>query len=288
MANEIVKYNNWLNNLTLTNFNAAELDLLMSICAKLKERGEEELTFTFREIRELSNYWSTSNMQLAKDLDSTNDKLGHVTCRIETERFIIKFVLFTTFIIDKEEHLLNISVNPKFSFVLNALTNNFTRFELSEFVTLDGKYPKRLYMLLKQFRSTGKMHVSLEDFRRRMDIPKSYKNRDVMEKVIKPSIKELEKNFPRLSVSTQKAHRRGAPVTGYVFTFSKEVTVESKEIPAKGKKKNTLSKAARNPKIHNFEEREYTDRQKELMEKIFCGYATEDEKNEYGRLINNR
>lgn len=51
---------------------------------------------------------------------------------------------------------LEIEVNPKFEYIVNELTKNFTGFKLEEFIALSGKYTKTLYRLLKQFRKTGK------------------------------------------------------------------------------------------------------------------------------------
>ena len=268
MANEIVKYDNYLNNISLSGFSPAELDLLMALCARVKEHGTDELTFSFTEIRELSNFWSTSNEILARKLDSTNDKLSRIVCRIETEKYIIHFVLFTTFVIDKEKRSLIVSVNTKFSFVLNELSKNFTRFELREFVHLDGKYQKHLYRLLKQYRSTGVYEVRLEDFRRKMDIPKSYKNLDVTEKVVKPSVKGLEKAFPGLSFEVQRGKTRGNPVIGYVFRFRREKTASRnspirKQISGE-KMEKPVKKSSKSP-FYNFEQRVYDYEELERM-----------------------
>ncbi len=268
MANEIVKYDNYLNNLSLSGFSPAELDLLMALCARVKEHGTNELSFSFPEIRELSNFWSTSNEILAQKLDSTNDKLSRIVCRIETEKYIIRFVLFTTFVIDKEKRMLIVSVNPKFAFVLNELSKNFTRFELREFVHLDGKYQKHLYRLLKQYRSTGIFEIRMEDFRRKMDIPKSYKNLDVTEKVIKPSVKGLEKAFPELTFEVQRGKTRGNPVIGYVFRFRREKT-SSMNASRRKKMSGEVGKGAvknqSRGSFFDFEQREYDYEELERM-----------------------
>ena len=55
VMNEIVKYNNNFNNIGLRNFNANELDILMAICSRMREKGEEEITFHFDKLKKLSN-----------------------------------------------------------------------------------------------------------------------------------------------------------------------------------------------------------------------------------------
>ena len=48
-----------------------------------------------------------------------------------------------------------VAVNPRFSFLLNDLTSQFTRFELAEFTALKSSYAKETYRRLKQYRQTG-------------------------------------------------------------------------------------------------------------------------------------
>lgn len=52
-------------------------------------------------------------------------------------------------------------MNSRFSFLLNDLTSQFTRFELAEFTALRSSYDKECYRRLKQYRKTGVWKVSL-------------------------------------------------------------------------------------------------------------------------------
>ena len=98
--------------------------------------------------------------------------------------------------------ILTIKTNPEFAYILNDLTKNFTRFELREYVALDGKYSKMIYQHLRQYRKTGWWNITVEDIRRELAIPDSYANKYIMDKVIKPSIEVLKscKGFSDLTV----------------------------------------------------------------------------------------
>lgn len=269
MSELIVKYDNYLNQLALSSFTAVELDLLMTICSKMKNQELNIVSLSFDEIRELSEYSRSSNEELIKSLKETNIKLSKIACTLENESDVIQFVLFTTFWIKKKEKTLTIQVNPDFRFVLNALDKNFTRFELSEFIRLNGRYSKQLYRLLKQFRSTGEFQITLQDLRNKMDIPESYDLRDIREKVLKPALKELSPCFKDLKFEAKKEKRRGNPVTGYIFTFKKEEP--KKKLTSTTKKTNGKRKENTSPKkkgtFYNFEQRDYDyDRiEKELL-----------------------
>lgn len=252
--NEIVKYNNYLNALKLKSFTTTDLNFLMTICAKMRDKDTEKVSFEFAEIKEIANYKITSTERFVEELKRMNKKLMEVTCELEFDRKILMFVLFPTFEIDLNKNILTVAVNERFKFILNALVRDFTRFELQEFVNLDSKYSKNLYRLLKQYRTTGVLKVTdLEDFKEKMDCPKAYKLKYFYEKVLKVALEELQEKeiFKNLICEPQHARKRGAPVVGYIFTFTPENQVknikrdEEKTSSIAAKKANKLENTER-------------------------------------------
>ena len=221
--NEIEKYGNNMNNLKLNRFTTTDLDFLMVLCCKLRDKDLSEITIPFEELRQKTGYTQTSISKFVSDLKRMNKKLMDISCQLENEKEIIMFVLFPTFAINLEKRLLRVSVNEKFKFILSRLVSDFTSFDLHEFVGLNSKYSKNLFRFLKKYRSTGYYEVSIEKFRKIMDIPESYTNRDVMSKVIHTSLNELKNYFCDLQCIPQYAHKRGKPITGYLFQFTPEV-----------------------------------------------------------------
>lgn len=222
--NDIVKYDNYMNNLRFSGFTTFDYNFLMALCNKLMDKDTTEITISFEELREKTGYTQHPVKQFVSDIVRMNDKLMKMNCVLEKDGTIFQFVLFPTFATDMVNRRLIVSVNEKFKFILNDLTRNFTRFELNEFVRLGSRYSKSLYRILKQFKSTGRYDVSMDSFRNRMDCPVSYTNKHVMDKIIKPSLKELrEKNyFQNLRCETKYANKPGRPVLGYTFTFLPE------------------------------------------------------------------
>lgn len=254
--NEIVKYDNYMNNLRFKKFTTIDFNFLMVLCNKLRDKDVAEIVLSFEELRLKTGYKQTSVNKFVSDLERMNKKLMEITCSLKTESKIIMFVLFPTFEIDIEHQMLIVSVNQKFKFILNELVKNFTRFELNEFIELDSKYTKSLYRLLKQYRNTGRYEVDIEKFRAVMDIPKSYTNRDVMSKVISMSLKELECYFLNLKCEPKYARKRGKPVTGYIFTFIPES--RGNETDQSQKEKSVLEKDKKSKNgFSNFHQREY-------------------------------
>ena len=221
MANEVVKYSNSLNDISFRKFTSIELDLFFSICFLLKEKGVEEMDFTFDEIKKLIGYKFTGVDRFYKDLKSMYKKLINLTITYERGekgyREFTEFVLFNRYNINEREKKIKIKINHDFYFILNELTSNFTRFEVREFARLRSSYAKQMFKLLAQYNSTGVFNISIDDFRNRLDTPSSYKMCDIDKKVIKPILSELQFYFKNLKLEKIK---KGKSIDRLKFTFS--------------------------------------------------------------------
>lgn len=206
--NEIkVKHANELNNVPMRDFNAKEMDLFFSLCAKMKDKGAQKVRFDFESLRELSDYKPTATKRFSDDLESVYDKMLHLTYRTYENGIREKFVLFTGFKIDENEQYVEVSVNPDLRQILNELTSEFVKYELVEFTSIRSSYAKTMYRLLKQYRSTGFFKSKIEDFRELLDIPKSYQMSDIDSRVLKPIKKELSEFFDPLKIKKIKAKK---------------------------------------------------------------------------------
>lgn len=266
--NEVVKYNNYLNELKLKQFTNTELDFFMVLCAKMKNLNVQKVTFTFDEIKKLANYSITSKERFIKEIMKMNSKLMSIECTLQNKNKTFQFVLFPIFEIDSENNTLTVSVNEQFKFILNDLVSNFTRFELCEFVNLSSKYSKQLYRFLKQYRTTGVFIVTdIESFKEQLTCPSSYSNKELMRTCITPAIEEIkEKNlFKNLTCTPQRAKKRGSPVIGYVFEFEPENT----KIKANNTKPKKQSKKPN--KFNNFQQRDINvdELEKMLLQRNF-------------------
>ncbi|ELA93806.1 replication initiation protein [Enterococcus faecium] len=217
-----VKYQNELNMITLKKFNAKEMDLFFALCARMKDKGLNNIVFSFEELKELSDYRTTAIKAFTNDLDSLYSKMLQLTYRDEydDDGSFRRFVLFTSFDVSVKKQTVEVSINPKLESILNGLTTEFTKFELSAFTTLRSTYAKTLFRLLMQYRSTGYYVVRIEDFRYFMDIPESYRQiGQIDQKVLQPAIRELQNYFNDLKVKKIKA-KKGNKIAKLEFTFT--------------------------------------------------------------------
>ena len=210
MSDEIVKYSNQFNNQALRKFTALDLDLLMAIASRVRDKGTDEVAFTFEELKRLAGLQrNMTNDEFAKQIANVNRRLLALNFEFQNEEHdIIQFALFAGFVTSPTKRTLTVSVNSRFSFLLNDLTSQFTRFELAEFTALRSSYAKECYRRLKQYRQTGVWKVSLEDFRRLLDVPKSYRPSEINKYVLKPIEEELG---PLLNLKVHRKYLKKKP-----------------------------------------------------------------------------
>ena len=245
MTNAIVKYHNDVNTVSLRGFTAAELDIFVAILSCMRDKGEDIITFTFNEIKKLVHWKPKDNERFLLLLKNTYDKLLKCNIKIGNNIDWTSFVLFTKYTVSGSTGKVTIAVNPEFQYTLNLLTSNFTRFELEEFLSLKSTYAKEFYRHMKQFKSSGFWKVSLDEFKRVMDIPEKYSTDAIDRKVLTPIMSELGNKYRLKIVKLHDKTKRGRPpVCGFEFTFLKDtdrgnadvIDAETKTLSAKAKK----------------------------------------------------
>jgi len=177
MANELVKHHTELNTIPLRKFTPVQMNLFFSIISRMRDKGQNKVTFSFSQLKELSNYKATANNRFIDDLEETYDKLMDLrfgrrsASGLRRERF----VLFSSFDINGEADspYAEIQIHEKAIPLLNDL-DEWVRYSLQQFNDLQSSYSKTMFRLLKQFRTTGYAYFSKEDFFELLDIPKSY------------------------------------------------------------------------------------------------------------------
>lgn len=286
IMNELVKYDNYLNAVSFKGFTATDYDFLMYLCAQMRDCNDDVMTFSLNEIKTATGYdYHISNAKFADILDGMNDKLINIKAKVRKGLHSKTMVLFPTFDADGDANTLTVRVNPDFRFLLNELTKNFTQFELQEFTELNSKYSKTLYRLLKQFRSTGEYHVKADELYRLLGCPESYDNRKIMQKIINPTIKELQREFPTLSCEPVRARTKGRPITGYHFTFEVDGQIPGQttlDQAVEEMKRYKASKARAKAKnaFNDFEQRsyDYADLERRLVSRSTVQDTDQDTK----------
>lgn len=212
----MLKYHNDMNLIAFKNFSQRELNIFFSLCLLMKEKGTGEITLSYDEIKNVIPDRFESNTKFEEILESVYDKLLQLRLESRDKNKIEKFILFTSYKIHVNEKTVTINTNSDYSYILNNLSKNFTLFELQEFNELSSTYSKHMFRLLKQYRSTGFFRINVEEFRRLLDVPKSYTMKKIGVKVLGPIEKELVSYFKDFKI---KKIKEGRSITNLEFTF---------------------------------------------------------------------
>ena len=212
----MLKYHNDMNLIAFKDFSQRELNIFFSLCLLMKEKGTGEITLSYDEIKNVIPDRFESNTKFEEILESVYDKLLQLRLESRDKNKIEKFILFTSYKIHVNEKIVTINTNSDYSYILNNLSKNFTLFELQEFNELSSTYSKHMFRLLKQYRSTGFFRINVEEFRRLLDVPKSYTMKKIGVKVLGPIEKELVSYFKDFKI---KKIKEGRSITNLEFTF---------------------------------------------------------------------
>lgn len=239
---EIVKYNNDLNDkIVFPDFKEQELNIFANLLCEFREREAETLIFSADEVSKFfgSAYSSDTLGFIMREMAERLRVFGFKWTRTEfnkkrnAETVKTAYItMFPTFYVECEKIPENTSIeaekysplksvevriNPDFQYLLSEINNNFTRFELIEFMSLSGKYTKTLYRLLKQYSQTGWLQMEWQDFKEQLNIPTAYEVCNIDQSILKPAIKSLSKYFKNLKYT--KIKKGGNKVTAIRFDW---------------------------------------------------------------------
>ena len=255
MKNEVVKYHNDLNTVTMRKWTAEEMNFFFSIIAKVRDEGTQEIEFNTDEIQLIANFDKRNPKRWVDTMTNTADKISQLTYIERTTEKISVMTLFSRFDIFPKERKVIVQVSPNFDYMVNRISANFTSYELHEFTQIRSTYAKSVYRLLKQWRTIGKKEFDINEFKRLLDTPEYYGPSEIDKNILKPVSRELTQYFKKLKIKKVKANTRGTPVTGYIFTWQPEKT--EKWINNKYQKRKTKE-------LPDWFGKEYVEKEKEI------------------------
>lgn len=255
MDNELVRYHNDLNSLSMRQWTAEEMDLFFSIVNRIQDKGTRLLELDTNDLRILANS-EQRTYRWVDTIERFTNKAMNLIYKEDTPDVLYVSRLFARFKYDKNTDNLEVKINDDFEYIVNKLTANFTVYELAEFTSLKSTYSKTMYRILKQWKSLGEKEFNIDQFRELLDIPKSYNTSSINRAVIKPIEKELPQYFNGLKVKPIKKNTQGTPVIAYRFTWQPQKSSNQKWIADKYKKNPKHKSLAEEDDRMSKEERE--------------------------------
>lgn len=262
--NDIVKYNNDLNKLNMSNLKEKELELFYAICCELKDRGTDEITIDITDFKKEFNISNKIDKKRFKEyIKSVHKKFAEMKYTFETEKEIETIIFFKKFKTNIEDNTMIISVNKEYSYILNNIVQYYTQFSFKEYQSLKSKYSKILMPRLAQWQGTKKVEFEKEELFDILGVSENYrvKTSNFNDKILKPIKKELPKIFYNLKVKPIKKSTKNTKneIKSYLFTWNdrpKENIIEAEEVKTLEISKNLktlIDEATKNSKLEILE-----------------------------------
>ena len=96
--------------------------------------------------------------------------------------------------LDLKKGVVTFDIAPKLVPHLTQLKKNFTSYQLKYIPALSSSYAIRMYELLYQYLKIGKRAFSVDDFRKKVGAPKTYRYNDLKKRVIIPAQEQLKQH----------------------------------------------------------------------------------------------
>lgn len=225
--NEVVKYSNELHELKFNSLNEAQQNVFFTLLQQFRKASGDTLELDFNKIFELAQIANSSSYR--KEILDKIGKLQEFKFRYQINELgdLRQDVIFPSIETDSKNKVLRIRVSQGFKErYINSPLKGWTRYELAEFVNLNGTYTKTIYRYLKQYRQTGRWCIRYDDFKELLGIPESYQSCDIDKRILKPAIKELSAErslfdmrrtpFEKLVVIK---HKKGREIEALEFCF---------------------------------------------------------------------
>lgn len=201
-----------------------EMNFFFTIIAKMKNKGTDEVTFNTDELKELVKFDPKNYGRWSKTMENVADKITDLKYRERTSSSYVVMPLFQYFKVDLSAKSVTVQVTSKFEYILNQLQWQFTYYKLEDFIEIRSTYAKTMFRLLKQWKTVGRLELSIKELRQTLDVPKSYNISSIDRAVIKPIKSELLMYFKHLKIKKIKSNKKGNPVIAYEFIWTPEKT----------------------------------------------------------------
>ena len=223
-SNELtVVFNNSFTKEVIANLTKTEYDLLMAVIGKIKRKGAVEVPITFDEIRTLFERPTLGNVTLASISNSLWEKIKATDYVLYAKgRPSGGVLLFSFWGVTESNDVLLVKINPDLEYFVNGFENgNYSSIRYREIKQTKDKYGKLLLVLLKKWKTIGKLTLTAEELEYELDVPKAYRSnaRLLNDKVLRRALSTISDCFVNLKLTKIKNGRR---IVKYQFTFDKE------------------------------------------------------------------
>ena len=271
MKNAVVTHHNYINESKFENFTELELNLFIVILYKMRKEKEVEVVFNSDEIKGLTSSKHRGYNTFISIIEGLQDR----TIYLKTSKGYDRIKPFPTLSFDLENKEVRVEINKHIVPLIKELNEQFTQYSLREFLSLNSKYGKRIYQMLKQYEKIGKRTVNLLDLREYLDCTnKSYDKMSNLDKKVLAKAREDINANTSLRIDYKK-NKLGRSVKSIEFsildnnkdTFSHKLETDDNraEYPDKTEEKETKRTREKFRKMENGSKEDTFSHKKDLI-----------------------
>ena len=187
--NLVVKHNALINATSKYKYETNELKLICTLISNIDNQKDKGFDIKYMNLRDLN----------FSEKDITNVEYITNLCEsIMSKPFKIGKGVFNWFSgLVYDNGVIEYAFDKRLKPYLLELKDNFTRYNISNILKLRSSYSIQIFELLSQYKTIGNRTISIDEFRKLLKIPKTYKNND-LKRLIEGVQKDL-KNTTTLS-----------------------------------------------------------------------------------------
>lgn len=223
---EIVKYDNQFNFSNFGTLKSVEQNVFMAILAKIYRKKETGVVISFDDLRQWSFLIQGKNytkQECNKIFSNFSEKIFSILFKVEKEDGKLEFMpMFVKWTVSPTFETSVIELNPYFASYFFGIPEGkgFTQFFLDKFVIIKSKYAKTLFRMFHQ-NFSGKWIIGIDEYRKIMDFPKSYRSNNILVRT-KKMLKEIEETgyFSNIELKHTTCLGKGRAIKDLIFTYS--------------------------------------------------------------------
>lgn len=199
-----------------------QLKLFYGMLYKFKESvnlqnidKDEEMVIDLKEIKKISGKQHCTEYYLKSMIDNMPKEVKFINKNEYGFVSVFKYVKY-----DFEEESLKFILNDFFADLLTETLETYSIIEFKDLTMLRAKYSQRLYELARRYIKQGEYLMKIDYFKEYFEVPTSYRICHLDQKILKPSIKDLNKNTSIICKAEKK--KKGRNVTHILFKFRKD------------------------------------------------------------------
>jgi plasmid replication initiation protein len=197
-----------------------ETDIIFKMVAEIKNEDKDFQVYTFK-VTELEKALGRSlDRAYLKDTARNLMKKPLTIDRGKGNFLTIGWLSSFEYFADRGE--IELCFDPKLKPYLLELQGRFVKADIRYIFKLSSEYSKRIYTMFKQWEKLGKYEVSVEDWQKLLEVPKSMLNyADFKRKVLDPAKNQINENTDL--IVDYKEVKTGRKVTGLIWTIGKQI-----------------------------------------------------------------